>query len=166
MLPWVACVEAHALRKQGWTITAIANHLGVTRATVRGCLSGKRTPGQRARSVPDPFAEFTEYCRLRLVGDPHLWATTLFDEVVELGYAGSYAGFTRALRGRSLRPRCDACAAARGRDRGIIEHPAGVETQFDGVELPDPPSAWGWGGTAHLLVGALCHSGQAQRRGV
>lgn len=27
------------------------------------------------------------------------------------------------------------------------------------MELPDPPAAWGWGRQAHLLVGALSHSG-------
>jgi transposase len=30
-----ADVEAHALRAQGWTISAIARHLGVDRKTVR-----------------------------------------------------------------------------------------------------------------------------------
>jgi hypothetical protein len=24
--------------------------------------------------------------------------------------------------------------------------------------LPDPPASWGWGKTAHLLVGSLAHS--------
>ncbi|WP_067128613.1 hypothetical protein [Microtetraspora malaysiensis] len=45
-------------------------------------------PGQRRRSTADPFEPFAECCRLRLdaeVGDPRLWATTLFDELIELG---------------------------------------------------------------------------------
>ena len=71
---------------QGWTVSAIARHLGVTRVTVRRYLSGEQTPGVRASSAPDPFAEYVEYCRLRLAADPHLWATTLFDEVTALGY--------------------------------------------------------------------------------
>jgi hypothetical protein len=112
----------------------------------------------RASSAPDPFGEFAEYCRLRLVGDPHLWATSLFDEVVALGYPGSYPSFTRGLRARALRPHCEPCAASTGRDHAIIDHPPGVETQFDWLELPDPPIGWGWGSTAHLLVGALSHS--------
>ncbi len=41
----------------------------------------------------------------------------------------------------------------------VIDHPPGAETQWDWVELPDPPSSWGWGANAHLLVGALSHSG-------
>ena len=27
----------------------------------------------------------------------------------------------------------------------VIEHPPGEETQFDWLELPDPPAQWGWG---------------------
>ncbi|MFE2093030.1 hypothetical protein [Streptomyces sp. NPDC059460] len=42
----------------------------------------------------------------------------------------------------------------------MIEHPPGEEVQFDWVELPDPPAGWGIGGHAHLLVGALAHSGR------
>ena len=41
----------------------------------------------------------------------------------------------------------------------MIRHPAGEETQWDWVELPDPPPSWGQGKNAHLLVGALSHSG-------
>lgn len=40
----------------------------------------------------------------------------------------------------------------------IIDHPPGAETQWDWVELPDPPAHWGWGRAAHLLVGASSHS--------
>jgi transposase len=158
MLTWENSVEAAALKKQGWTVSAIARHLGHDRKTIRDYLDGKRTPGVRASSAPDPFGEFAEYCRLRLDDDPHLWATTLFDEVVALGYQGSYPSFTRGLRARALRPHCEPCQASTGRDHAIIDHPPGAETQFDWLELPDPPTSWGWGSTAHLLVGALSHS--------
>jgi hypothetical protein len=59
-----------------------------------------------------------------------------------------------------VRPHCEACQASRGRDASIIEHPAGAETQWDWLELPDPPPEWGVGKHAHLLVGALSHSGR------
>jgi hypothetical protein len=39
-----------------------------------------------------------------------------------------------------------------------IDHPPGVETQWDWLELPDPPAAWNLGRQGHLLVGALAHS--------
>jgi hypothetical protein len=41
----------------------------------------------------------------------------------------------------------------------VIGHPAGEETQWDWAGLPDPPASWGQGKHAHLLVGALSHSG-------
>jgi transposase len=41
-------VEAHALRRRGWSISTIARHLGVDRKTVRAYLNGERVPG----SVP------------------------------------------------------------------------------------------------------------------
>jgi transposase len=160
MLAWELVVEVQALRSQGWTVSAIARHLGVSRLTVRRYLSGEQTPGVRARSVPDRFAEFVEYCRLRLTADPHLWASTLFDEVTALGYSGSYASFTRAIRQRELRPACAACKQAKTVDRAVIEHPPGAETQWDWVELPDPPEAWGWGKSAYVLIGALPASGR------
>ena len=132
----------------------------MTRLTVRRYLSGEQTPGVRASSVPDPFAEYVEYCRLRLAADPHLWGSTLFDEVVELGYVGSYPSFTRAIRERALRPMCGACKQGSKVDRAVIEHPPGAETQWDWVELPDPPASWAWGKSAYVLIGALPHSGR------
>lgn len=158
MLTWENDLQAEALRKQGWSISAIARHLGRDRKTVRDYLNGKRTPGERVSSRVDPFAEYVEYARIRLADDPHLWATTLFDEVVTLGYEGSYPSFTRGLRARALRPHCEPCQSSKGRDHSIIDHPPGAETQWDWLELPDPPATWGWGAEAHLLVGALSHS--------
>ena len=158
MLTWENDVDATALRSQGWSISAIARHLGHDRKTIRDYLDGKRTPGERASSRVDPFEEFAEYAKTRLCDDPHLWATALFDEVVALGYEGSYPSFTRGLRTWALRPHCEPCQASTGRDHAIIDHPAGAETQFDWLELPDPPTSWGWGTTAHLFVGALSHS--------
>ncbi len=160
MLTWEEDVEAHALRKRGWTISAIARHLNRDRKTIREYLEGNRTPGERAGSRPVAFDSYAEFCRIRLNDDRHVWASTLYDEVRELGYPGSYPSFTRGLRARRLRPHCEACRASRGRDHAIIEHPPGRETQFDWLELPDPPAHWGWGDTAHLLVGALAHSGR------
>src|ERR1700760_2075197 len=155
MLTWGESVEAHALRERGWSVSAIARHLGRDRKTVRAYLPGRRRP-----AGPDRFEPFERYCRLRFEGDPHLWATALFEEVRGLGYEGSCPSFTRALRKRGLRPLCEACAAAgTPAEFAVIDHPAGEETQWDWVELPGPPVSWGRGGQAHLLVGALSHSG-------
>jgi transposase len=160
MLTQGETVEAHALRKRGWTVSAIARHLKRDRKTVRAYLDGTREPGKRKPAGQDRFERFAEYCRIRFADDPHLWATALFDEVAELGYDGSYPSFTRALRARGLRPQCEDCASAGVPEEfALISHPAGGETQWDWVELPDPPASWGRGKHAHLLVGALPHSG-------
>jgi transposase len=151
-------IDAHALKRQGWTISAIARHLGRDRKTVRDYLNGVREPGVRKPSAPDWFAVFAVYCAARLVEDPHLWASTLFEEVQGLGFDRSYPTLTRELRRRGLRPACEPCTPAKGRPVAVIEHPAGEETQWDWVDLPDPPAGWGWGRNAHLLVGALSHS--------
>ena len=153
-------IDVHALRRQGWTISAIARHLGRDRKTIRAYLAGERVAGVRARSGPDPFEPFVVYATARLGEDPHLWASTLMDELLDLGFAGSYPTLTRQVRARGLRPPCEACRPTKDRPVAVIEHPAGQETQWDWVELPDPPGAWGWGKHAHLLVGALSHSGR------
>ena len=120
-------VEAHALRQRGWSISAIARHLNRDPKTIRAYLSGQRQPGQRATSRPDPLAPFVPYLKARFVDDPHLWATALFDEVVPLGYAGSYVSFARQLRRAGLRPHCEACAGPSGRVTIEIDHPPGEE---------------------------------------
>jgi transposase len=153
-------VDAHALRRQDWTISAIARHLGHDRKTIRAYLNGGRVAGQRASTVEDPLGPFLDYLRQRLKDDPHVWATALFDETVALGYDRSYPSFTRGLRTHRLRPHCEPCSASAGREHAVIEHPPGEEVQWDWVELPDPPAGWNAGSHAHLLVGALPYSGK------
>lgn len=153
-------VDAHALHRQGWTISAIARHLGHDRKTIRAYLTGGRVSGQRASSAADPFEPYAAYCTQRLKDDPHVWATTLFDEVTALGFTRSYPSFTRDLRAHQVRPHCEPCSASKGRDHAVIEHPPGEETQWDWLELPNPPEQWGLPGGAHLLVGALPSSGK------
>ena len=160
MLTWEDDVEVHALRKRGWSISAIARHTGFDRKTVRKYLAGEQKPGVRARPSPDPFDPFLDYVSARLVEDPHLWARTLYDELEDLGFELSYPSLTRNIRARNLRPVCQACRTATQRPNAVIPHPPGDETQWDWLELPDPPTSWGWGKTANLLVGSLAHSGK------
>jgi transposase len=155
-------VDAHALKRQGWTVSAIARHLGHDRKTIRAYLSGERVAGVRApaASAADPLEAFVDYLRQRLADDPHVWAVVLFDETVALGFDRSYPTFTRGLRRHRLRPHCEPCTASTGRDHAVLEHPPGGEVQWDWVELPDPPASWRAGAHAHLLVGALSSSGR------
>lgn len=151
-------VEASALRKRGWSIAAIARHLGRDPKTIRAYLQGVRRPGERRPAVPDNFAPFEPYVRERLGEDPHLWATALYDELRALGYDRSYQVLTRELRRRALRPHCEACAGVRGRATIEIAHPPGEEIQWDWLELPGAP----WAAEAHLLVGTLSHSAKCR----
>ncbi|WP_231855622.1 helix-turn-helix domain-containing protein, partial [Tsukamurella pseudospumae] len=118
MLTQGETVEAHALRKQGWTISAIARHLGRDRKTVRNYLNGVTEPGVRHRDE-DPFEPFAEYVTSRLLEDPHLWAQTLFDELVEMRFKQSYSSLTRQIRDRGLRPVCPQCTTAVNRPNAV-----------------------------------------------
>jgi transposase len=147
-------VEITSLRKRGWSISAIARHVGRDRKTVRGYPSGEREPGVRTKHARDPFERFEPYVRQRLVDDRHVWASTLFDEIAALGYDRSYQTFTRQLRERQLRPHCEPCSASNGRAHVDIDHPPGEEIQWDWLELDETP----WGAKAYVLVGALAYS--------
>ncbi len=47
MIMGVDALELHALREAGWSISAIARHVGHDRKTVRPYLSGERQVGER-----------------------------------------------------------------------------------------------------------------------
>ncbi len=133
-------VEIHALRKRGWSYSAIARHAGLSRNTVKAYLRDGRRPGERRRAVEDHFERYQAYVTERLREDPHVWASALYDEVRALGYEQSYVTFVREVRRRRLRPRCEACAGRRGHGPTIeIPHEPGEEIQWDWVELAGAP---------------------------
>ena len=151
-------VEASALSRRGWSVSAIARHLDRDRKTVRSYLAGDREPGVRRPAGPDPLAPFAAYVRARFADDPHLWASALFDEVVPLGYDRSYVSFARQVRLAGLRPHCEACTGVAGRETIEIGHPAGEEIQRDWFERRRAPRAR----TAYVLLGTLSHSGRTR----
>ena len=151
-------VEADALKKRGWSISAIARHLERDRKTVRSHLNGERVAGVRRSSAPDPLAPFVRYVSARFVDDPHVWASALYDEVVPLGYPCSYPSFVRQVRVAGLRPHCEACDEVNGRETTEIDHPSGEEIQWDWAERRRAP----WGATSYGLLGTLSHSGRTR----
>jgi len=151
-------VEAHALAGRGWSISAIARHLGRDRKTVRAYVTGQRSPGVRRRAAADLLEPFVTYLAARFVDDPHLWLSALFDEVTALGYPRSYPAFVRAVRRAKLRPHCERCRGVKGRATIEIEHPPGDEIQWDWFERRRAP----WGGTAYVLLGTLPHSSRVR----
>ncbi|MDA8357711.1 MAG: IS21 family transposase [Actinomycetota bacterium] len=151
-------VEITALRKRGWSYAAIGRHIGRDWRTVKDYIEGKRVPGKRHQARPGPLERFVPYLLARFADDPHVWASALYDEVTELGYACSYPSFARQLRLAGLRPHCEACSGVRGRDTIEIEHPAGDEVQWDWFERRKSP----WGSTAYVLLGTLPYSGRTR----
>lgn len=151
-------VEVHALKKRGWSYAAIGRHIDCDWRTVKAYLEGGRQPGVRRRTEPDPLEQFVPYLTARFADDAHVWASALFDEVVELGYSRSYPSFVRQVRTAGLRPHCEACSGVTGRDTIDIPHPAGEECQWDWFERRRSP----WGGVAYVLLGTLPHSGRSR----
>lgn len=147
-------VEIVALYRRGWSVSAIARHTGRDRKTVRAWLHGERD--REARREPSALQPFRAFIERRLGDDPHLDATVLMRELRPLGFDRSYPTLTRELRRLGLRPVCEVCKRGGHRLTIELEHEAGEELQLDWLELPETP----WGGPAHVLVGALSHSGR------
>jgi len=152
MLTQEDVVEIHALRNRGWTIAAIARHTGRDPKTIRKHLSGWEP---RRGTDPSPIEPHRAYLEARFVDDPHIFATVLFDELLELGFDRSYPTLVRELRKLALRPRCSCCRAA-DQLSAEIPHEPGAELQIDWLELRETP----WGRPAYVLAGALSHSGR------
>jgi hypothetical protein len=97
--------QISVLAAHGWSMTAIARHLGHDRKTICAHLQRDCAPAQRSSTRPDPFARFIPYVRARLAQHPDLPATTLYRELVARGFALSYPTLAARLRaGSPLRP--------------------------------------------------------------
>ena len=150
-------VEIHALRKQGWSVSAISRHTGRDRKTVRKYLAAGAVLGrERAPSCLEPFRDYLE---ARFVEDPHVEASVLLRELTAVGFDRSYPTLVREIRRLELRPVCVDCQHRRGQDPTVeIDHLAGEEIQWDWLELHQTP----WGDPASVLLGALSHSGRCR----
>jgi transposase len=145
-------VEIYALKKRGWSISAIARHTGRDRKTIRVHLQEERRKRERAPSCLEPYRDYLE---ARFADDHHVFASVLYRELKELGFERSYPTLVRELRLLELRPSCPACRAGKIPTTEIAHEP-GEECQLDWWELPETP----WGEKAYVLVGALSHSGR------
>ena len=104
-------MEATALRKQGWSISAIARHLGRDRKT------DPRPPGREAggrasasgatRSLRAVRALSARPSRARTPTSGRAPSMTRWSPSDS---PRSYQSFTRGLRARELRPHCEACS--------------------------------------------------------
>ena len=82
-------VEVHALRQQGWTISAIPRRLDRDRKTIRAYVNGRRDPGVRKSAVEvDPLDAFDPYLPQRFVDDPQVPAVTVSTKLLPVATAG------------------------------------------------------------------------------
>lgn len=99
---WLVMHALHA--HHGWSISKIATEFGVNWRTARRYATSEAVPRYGPRQRP---AELTEaqlaHLQRRLDRCPDLRATTLYREVRELGYDGSYPSLARRVR--AIRPR-------------------------------------------------------------
>ena len=79
MITYGEDMEAKALKKQGWSIAAIARHLNRDRKTIRAYLNDNREPGKRKKPQNnDIFIKYEPYIRSRFTDDPHLGTLEIF----------------------------------------------------------------------------------------
>lgn len=146
-------VEIHALARRGWTVSAIARHTGRDRKTVRKYLAEPEVVRVPTASCLEPYRAYLE---ARFGDDAHVFASTLFEELVSLGFDRSYPTLVREIRELGLRPECRCCRAGSVKLTVGLDHEPGEELQLDWLELSETP----WGAKAYVLVGALSHSGR------
>ena len=142
-------VVMHALHQgHGWSIARIAREFDVSWRTARRYASAETVPRYRPRARPAELSRAqAAHVTRRLGVHPELRATTLYREVQELGYVGSYPSFAR--RDRLLRP------ADRQADSQVrFETDPGVQVQADWADC----GQWLVGEqlcTLHALVAVL-----------
>lgn len=82
--------EVQVLFAQGWTISAIAHHLNLSRKTVRKLASSTIFPERKERAArPCQIDAFKGHLRQRWQEGCHTGAT-LYAEIRQLGYSGGY----------------------------------------------------------------------------
>jgi len=121
-------MEIQALRRQGWNISDLAREFGLDRRTIVRYLASPLAPGYPKRACPAELStEVLAYVLRRLEVCAAIRATTLYREVTEIGYAGSYPSFARRVR--LLRPITECEPEVR------FETDPGVQTQIDWANL-------------------------------
>jgi transposase len=97
-------MELKALRRHGWSVSALAREFGLSRATVRRELKAEVPRRYPSRAKPTALKEAQlAHLERRLEVYPGIRGTLLHAELVQdYGYQGSYTAFIRHLR--RLRP--------------------------------------------------------------
>jgi len=146
-------MDVQALKRQGLTITEIAQELGYHPATISAWLAAGGPPPKRQAQAP-PLIDERWAARIAelLRRSPPLLATSVFEIISAEGFSGSYPTVVRHLH--SLRgPRFRAKAVA----SVPIETAPGEECQFDFSDCSGFTVAWGLG-EVYCFSAILCWS--------
>jgi transposase len=143
-------MELRALHRQGWSKSELSREFGLNRRTVARYIEAEEPPAYRQRPYPAGLSPDQRALVQRRLGVcPAIRATTLYREVREIGYTGSYPSFARQIR--TLRVK-------EPREPEIrFETSAGHQTQADWAEI----GAWPLGEELvelKVLVGVLGYS--------
>jgi transposase len=125
MLTWETTVEAQAPFGQGWTISAIARHLGINRRTVRTQLVGALAHSSRWRAVlaesedqPQLVAALDAVTR-RLGGLTRRWRFDRMATVCAPGSGRLSASFAAVAMHYGVG--VDICPVRHGNRKGVVE---------------------------------------------
>lgn len=125
MLSWEEFVELRNLKERGWSVAAIARHLGKDRKTVRSYLNDPDAkPGER-KSVDKLIDPYANYIEARLQDNERLAGTVLLRELYDLGFEGSYQTLARHVA--QVRPDVPALGETNGPAESVrMIHRAGA----------------------------------------
>ena len=123
MLRKELCMILRALHDHGWKIAELAREFGMSRTTVSRHVKGDGPPTYRRACPADLTAEQHAYVTRRLAVCSTIRASTLYREVQELGYEGSYPSFVRRVRSMRVKQPLDPVVR-------FETHP-GAQTQMD-----------------------------------
>ena len=136
-------VDVQAVKRQGMTISEIARRSDRGCRAIRAYLAGDRAPRGRQRGEPGPFEKFVDNVTARQTEDPHLWAVTLLDELLPLGFLEVLSDVDTAGSGPGVAPgvpglpacdetaECDHRASGRGGDTVRLGRAARRLTRVD-----------------------------------
>src|SRR3546814_611710 len=92
------------LQGKGYSIRAMARHLGMHRQTVKSYLDMETLP-RKSQGHVNALEKFFPYIKKRMEEEPDIFLTTLWDGLKSQGYNGAYTTLSAALRDYGIRDR-------------------------------------------------------------
>lgn len=94
--------QVKELQGKGYSIRAMARHLGMHRQTIKGYLDMEALP-RKSQGGINPLEKFFPYIKERMEQEPDMLLTTLWKELRGQGYTGAYSTLSEALKYHGIR---------------------------------------------------------------